>query len=181
MIPELGHFALILALCFSVVQAVFPLAGAQLGISSWINVAKPAARMQFAFTAIAFGCLTWSQRLAQQLLCLVESGKRGLYHAVGEGSASWFQVASHFLELMEVEHSLVPCTTAEYPTRARRPANSILLNRRLKDEGLLLMKVGEKFRFILSPDLAYGEQGNFPVIPPNSTITFDVELLEIMN
>jgi len=60
MIPELGHFALILALCFSVVQTVFPLAGAQLGIASWINVSKPAARMQFAFTAIAFGCLTWS-------------------------------------------------------------------------------------------------------------------------
>lgn len=49
------------------------------------------------------------------------------------------------------------------------------------DEGLLLMKLGEKFRFIIQPDLAYGEQGNFPVIPPNSTITFDVELLEIMN
>jgi cytochrome c-type biogenesis protein CcmF len=60
MIPEIGHFALILALCFSIVQAFFPLAGAQLGIASWINVAKPAARMQFVFTAIAFGCLTWS-------------------------------------------------------------------------------------------------------------------------
>ncbi|MCD6533895.1 MAG: sugar nucleotide-binding protein, partial [Deltaproteobacteria bacterium] len=87
-----------------------------------------------------FGCLTWSRTLAQQLQSLVESGKRGLYHGVGEGSASWFQVAVRFLELMEVEHCLVPCTTAEYPTPARRPANSILLNRRLKDDGLLLMR-----------------------------------------
>ncbi len=87
-----------------------------------------------------FGCLTWSWRLAQQLLCLVESEKRGLYHAVGEGSTSWFQVATRFLELMEVEHRLVPCTTAEYPTLARRPANSILLNRRLKEDGLLVMR-----------------------------------------
>ncbi|MBN2809107.1 MAG: dTDP-4-dehydrorhamnose reductase [Deltaproteobacteria bacterium] len=87
-----------------------------------------------------FGCLTWSRRLAQQLLSLVESGKRGLYHAVGEGSASWFQVASHFLDLMEVEHHLVPCTTAAYPTPARRPANSILLNHKLKDDNLLLMR-----------------------------------------
>ena len=87
-----------------------------------------------------FGCLTWSRRLAQQLLFLVESGKRGLYHAVAEGSASWFQVASRFLELMEVEHRLVACTTAEYPTPARRPANSILLNRKLKDDDLLLMR-----------------------------------------
>ena len=78
--------------------------------------------------------------MAQQLLSLVESGKRGLYHGVGEGSASWFQVAARLLEFMEVEHCLVPCTTAEYPTPARRPANSILLNRRLKDDGLLLMR-----------------------------------------
>lgn len=87
-----------------------------------------------------FGCPTWSRSLAQQLLCLVESGKRGLYHGVAEDSANWFQVASYFLELMEVEHRLVSCSTVEYPTPARRPANSILLNRRLKDEGLLLMR-----------------------------------------
>jgi len=59
-IPELGHFALILALCLSIIQTVLPLAGAQLGIASWIAVAKPAARMQLVFMATAFGCLTWS-------------------------------------------------------------------------------------------------------------------------
>ena len=47
------------------------------------------------------------------------------------------------------------------------------------DEGLLLMKVGEKFRFIVQPDLAYGEKGSLPVIPPNSVLTFDIEVLEI--
>ena len=49
------------------------------------------------------------------------------------------------------------------------------------DEGLMLMKVGEKFRFIIPSDLGYGEQGSFPVIPPNSTLTFDIEVLEIKN
>jgi len=48
-------------------------------------------------------------------------------------------------------------------------------------EGMLLMKVGEKFRFIIPSDLGYGEEGSFPIIPPNSTLTFDVEVLEIMN
>ena len=86
------------------------------------------------------GCLTWSFRLAQQLQQLVATDRRGLYHGVGEGSASWYEVASKFLELMQVKHRLAPCTTAEYPTPARRPANSILINRRLKDEGLLLMR-----------------------------------------
>jgi len=59
MIPELGHFALILALSFAIIQGVLPLVGAQRGIPSWVAVAKPAARMQLLFMLIAYGCLTW--------------------------------------------------------------------------------------------------------------------------
>ncbi len=60
MIPELGHFALILALAIALVQAVLPLVGAQKGIASWVAVAKPAAQLQFLFLAFSFACLTWS-------------------------------------------------------------------------------------------------------------------------
>ncbi len=60
MIPEIGHFALILALVVTMVQAVLPLIGAHKGIASWVAIAKPAARLQFLFMAISFGCLTWS-------------------------------------------------------------------------------------------------------------------------
>ncbi len=45
-------------------------------------------------------------------------------------------------------------------------------------EGLQLMKTGGKTRFFVPSDLAYGEQGR-PSIPPNSTLIFEVELLEI--
>lgn len=58
MIPELGHVALILALCMALVQSVFPLLGASRGVPAWIAVAKPAARAQLLFMAIAYGCLT---------------------------------------------------------------------------------------------------------------------------
>ena len=60
MIPELGHFALIVALCIACVQAAVPLIGAQRGDPAWMALARPAAQGQFVFVAIAFGCLAWS-------------------------------------------------------------------------------------------------------------------------
>ena len=60
MIPEIGQFALIIALCIAVTQAVVPLAGAGLGIQRWVALAVPSALAQLLFVAIAYGCLTWA-------------------------------------------------------------------------------------------------------------------------
>jgi cytochrome c-type biogenesis protein CcmF len=60
MLAELGHFALIVALCVALVQATLPLIGSFRGEASWMALARPAAAGQFVFVAIAFACLAWS-------------------------------------------------------------------------------------------------------------------------
>ncbi|MFN8751381.1 MAG: heme lyase CcmF/NrfE family subunit [Betaproteobacteria bacterium] len=60
MIPELGHFALIVALFIALVQGVVPLVGAARGEPRLMALARPAAQAQFLCVALAFGCLAWS-------------------------------------------------------------------------------------------------------------------------
>ncbi|MFK7855141.1 MAG: heme lyase CcmF/NrfE family subunit [Granulosicoccus sp.] len=60
MIPELGHFALILALSTSIVLAVVPMAGSITGHAGWMAMARPAAAAQAFFVSVSYACLTWA-------------------------------------------------------------------------------------------------------------------------
>ncbi len=60
MIPELGHFVLIIALLLALVQGVLPLIGAQRGNATLMALARPTAQGQFVFVAIAYACLTYA-------------------------------------------------------------------------------------------------------------------------
>ena len=60
MIPEFGHYALILALCVAILQGILPLVGAHQGKREWLILARPAAQAVFFLLAISFVILTWS-------------------------------------------------------------------------------------------------------------------------
>lgn len=60
MIPELGHYALVLALFVAFVQAGPPLIGAATRNAAWMNVAGPAAIAQMLLVLVAYGALTWA-------------------------------------------------------------------------------------------------------------------------
>ena len=60
MIPEIGQFALIIALLLALTQAVLPLVGASNGNRTWVALAAPAGQAQFIFVTIAFCCLAYS-------------------------------------------------------------------------------------------------------------------------
>jgi cytochrome c-type biogenesis protein CcmF len=59
-IPEIGQFALILALSMAICQTVIPLVGAHRGDAAMMGVARTAATGHFLFTAVAFGCLIYA-------------------------------------------------------------------------------------------------------------------------
>jgi len=60
MVPEIGQFALILALCLALLQSVVPLVGVWRSDSAWSGVAVPAARAQALMVAVAFAALTYA-------------------------------------------------------------------------------------------------------------------------
>ena len=60
MIPELGHFALVVALFIGLALTTLPLIGAARGDVAWMSFARPATQAQFALVALAFGCLVTS-------------------------------------------------------------------------------------------------------------------------
>jgi len=86
-----------------------------------------------------FGSPTWSYRLALQIERLIKTNYRGIFHATAEGYCTWYELADYFLRNMDVPHTVIPCTTTEYPTPAVRPMNSILENRNLKVKGIDIM------------------------------------------
>ncbi len=89
MIPEIGHFALILALSLAIVQATFPLAGSFTRNHSWMAMSRPLAYGQFTFLIIAFGCLLQAFLTDDFSVAYVAANSNTLLPPVYKVSALW--------------------------------------------------------------------------------------------
>ena len=89
MIPEIGHFALILALALSLCQGVLPLIGAHRDDRALMAIARPAAIGQLAFVVFAFGCLSWSFLQSDFSVAYVANHSQLALPAIYKFSAVW--------------------------------------------------------------------------------------------
>jgi cytochrome c-type biogenesis protein CcmF len=89
MIPEIGHFALILALSLALCQGVLPLLGAHRGDKAMMAVARPAATGQLVFVAVSFACLAWSFLESDFSLLYVANHSQIALPSIYKFSAVW--------------------------------------------------------------------------------------------
>ena len=89
MIPELGHFALILALSLALCQGILPLIGAHRNDAALMSVARTAAQGQLFFVAFAFGCLTWAFLQSDFSVAYVAANSQLALPTVYKVSAVW--------------------------------------------------------------------------------------------
>lgn len=84
------------------------------------------------------GSPTLADDLASHTLRLLDIAASGLVHATNEGATTWFRLAQAAAELAGIEPDRIsPCTTAEFPRPAPRPANSLLASERYPEVGRL--------------------------------------------
>jgi len=86
------------------------------------------------------GSPTWARDLANAIITIVRTpnAKAGIYHFTDEGEITWFEFAKAIYAqgracgLIEHECEVRPLTTAEYPTKAKRPAYSVLSKEKIR-------------------------------------------------
>ncbi|MGI8608613.1 MAG: dTDP-4-dehydrorhamnose reductase [Candidatus Dormibacteria bacterium] len=102
-------------------------------ISTVLRVARQAGEMRVVNDQR--GSPTWARDLASASRRLAEIGPPGTYHLTNSGDCTWYDLACLVVERAEIAAEIVPITTADYPTPARRPAYSVLDNRRWRELG----------------------------------------------
>lgn len=100
-------------------------------------------RKEINVIADQYGSPTYTADLAPLLVEMIKTEKYGVYHATNEGVCTWAEFAEEIFKIAKLDVKVNHITTAEYPTRAKRPMNSRLSKKTLKDNNF---KVLENFK-----------------------------------
>ncbi|MGI9179235.1 MAG: FKBP-type peptidyl-prolyl cis-trans isomerase [Longimicrobiaceae bacterium] len=124
-----------------------------------------------------FGYSTKEPEVNDQAMTTTPSGLQYRDEVEGTGATakSGDQVAVHYTGTLENGRKFDSSRDRGKPFEFALGAGRVI---RGWDEGVAGMKVGGRRRLVIPPELGYGKQGTGP-IPPNSTLHFDVELLEV--
>jgi dTDP-4-dehydrorhamnose reductase len=85
------------------------------------------------------GSPTYTLDLSKLIVDMIESDKYGVYQATNEGFCSWFEFAQQIFKFSNIDINLNPISTEEYPTKAKRPKNSVMSKKTLLDNGFDLL------------------------------------------
>ncbi len=104
-----------------------------------------AERDEVAVVTDQIGCPTATAHLAPALLELAQNDAQGLFHVAGSGRCSWNDFAAEIFRQAGVDCRVLPCTTADMPRPAPRPANSALVSERPETPSLPTWQEGVSF------------------------------------
>lgn len=155
--------------CRNVIAAAASIA--LVGTALWAQegaTTKPAASTQPATTAPA-----GDKVVTPSGLTIVTTAK-GSDVAVKAGDTVWVHYAGRLENGQMFDSSRNHPETATAGIEFQVGAGQVIKG---WDEGVAGMKIGEKRTLIIPPQLGYGEKGALGVIPPNATLTFDIELV----
>ena len=106
-------------------------------------------REQIEVVTDQIGCPTWTGHLAPALIACAAADETGIFHAVGGGRCSWFELATETISLAGLRAKVEPTTTESFPRPAPRPAFSVLGSER-GDEAIVLPDWHEGLRGYLA-------------------------------
>ena len=107
-------------------------------VNTMLNLSKTQEEVRVVLDQ--FGTPTSTRELAKMILYLMGTDHYGLYHGTCEGSTCWADFAKEIFRQSGKNTKVIPVTTKEYPTPAKRPAYSVLENKKLKELGGFTMK-----------------------------------------
>jgi FKBP-type peptidyl-prolyl cis-trans isomerase FkpA len=141
------------------------------GLGRWV--------LLIAVLLVGMGVLAWAGTQKFAVPSNMQTTATGLMYEVVRDAAGQKPTAEDVV-LVHYEGRLLDGTKFDSSYDRGQPAafpvNAVIPG---WQEGLQLMSKGSKYRFRIPPQLAYGAEGAGGVIPPNATLEFDVELLEI--